>query len=151
MTTNISEYINAILVKERNLPVTALAEEMRSLVQRWHYERWTKVEKCKTWLTPSAETLLLEQYQLSMQMRLDPASDTIYTILDGDKNGVVDLQVRKCSCRRFQLEQLPCAHAMIAIWHSKRDVYDFYFKYYNSAVIVANWDTTVRHVKIQFP
>ncbi|KAL5566890.1 hypothetical protein UlMin_030054 [Ulmus minor] len=34
MTTNISECINAILVKEHELPVTALAEEMRSLVQR---------------------------------------------------------------------------------------------------------------------
>ncbi|KAL5559897.1 hypothetical protein UlMin_036108 [Ulmus minor] len=33
MTTNILECINAILVKERELPVTALAEEMRSLVQ----------------------------------------------------------------------------------------------------------------------
>ncbi|KAL5558735.1 hypothetical protein UlMin_034946 [Ulmus minor] len=125
MTTNISKCINTILVKERELPVTALAEEMRSLVQRWHYERRTEAEKCKTQLTPSVETLLSKQYQLSMRMRLDPASDTLYTILDGDKNGVVDLQARTCSYRRFQLEQLPCAHAMIAIQHSKRYVYDF--------------------------
>ncbi|KAL5581810.1 hypothetical protein UlMin_014252 [Ulmus minor] len=33
MMTNISECINAILVKERELPVTALAEEIKSLVQ----------------------------------------------------------------------------------------------------------------------
>ncbi|KAL5554741.1 hypothetical protein UlMin_042142 [Ulmus minor] len=125
MTTNISECINAILVKERELPITTLAEEMRSLVQRWHYERRTEVEKYKTLLTPSTETLLSEQYQLSMRMRLNPTSDTLYTILDGGKNGVVDLQSRTCSCKRFQLEQLPCVHAMIAIRHSKRDVYDF--------------------------
>ncbi|KAL5555972.1 hypothetical protein UlMin_038208 [Ulmus minor] len=111
MTTNISECINAILLKERELPVTALAEEMRSLVQRWHYERRTEADKCKTWFTPSAETLLSEQYQLSTRMRLDPASDTVYTVLDGDKNGVVDLQARTCSCRRFQLEQLPSTYA----------------------------------------
>ncbi|KAL5558548.1 hypothetical protein UlMin_034759 [Ulmus minor] len=131
ITTNISECINAILVKERELPVTALAEEMRSLVQRWHYERRTEAEKCKTRLTPSAETLLSEQYQLSMRMRLDPANDTVYTVLDGDKNEVVVLQAMTCSCRRFQLEQLPCAHAMIAIRHSKRDVYDLCSEYYN--------------------
>ena len=41
---------------------------MRSLVQRWHYERRTEAEKCKTWLTPSAETLLSEQYQLSIRI-----------------------------------------------------------------------------------
>ncbi|KAL5551767.1 hypothetical protein UlMin_001943 [Ulmus minor] len=115
MTTNISECINAILVKERELPVTALAEEMRSLVQRWHYERRTEAEKCKTRLTPTAETLLSEQYQLSMRMP------------------------RTCSCRRFQLEQLSCAYGMIAIRHSKRDVYDLCFEYYNSSTWKATY------------
>ncbi|KAL5563377.1 hypothetical protein UlMin_033124 [Ulmus minor] len=121
MTTNIFECINAILSKERELLVTTLAKEMRCLVQRWHYERRTKAEKCKTKLTPSAEALLSEHYQLSLRMCLDPASDTIYTMFDGDKNGVVNLDRRTCSCRHFQLEQLPCAHAMIAIRHRKRD------------------------------
>ncbi|KAL5544255.1 hypothetical protein UlMin_008039 [Ulmus minor] len=147
MTTNISECINVILVKERELPVTVLAEEMRSLVQRWHYERRTEAEKSKTRLTPSAETLLSEQYKLLMRMRLDPASDTVYNVLDGDKNGIVDLQTRTCSCRRFQLEQLPCAHAMIAIRHSKRDVYDFYSEYYNSST----WKATYAGVVYPLP
>ncbi|KAL5540126.1 hypothetical protein UlMin_044275 [Ulmus minor] len=147
MTTNISECINAILLKERELPVIALVEEMRSLVQRWHYERQMEAEKCKTRLTPSAETLLSEQYQLSMRMRLDPASNTVYTVLDGDKNRVVDLQARTCSCRQFQLEQLPCAHAMIAIRHSKRDVYDFCSEYYNSST----WKPTYTGVVYSLP
>ncbi|KAL5573136.1 hypothetical protein UlMin_022733 [Ulmus minor] len=131
MTTNILECINAILVKERELPVTVLVEELRSLVQRWHYERRTEADKCKTMLTPSTETLLSEQYQQSMRMR----------------NGVIDLQVRTCSCRRFQLEQLPCVHAMIAIWHSKRDVYDFCSEYYNSPT----WKATYAGVVYPLP
>ncbi|KAL5581751.1 hypothetical protein UlMin_014193 [Ulmus minor] len=69
----------------------------------------------------------------------------MYTILDGDKNGVVDLQARTCSCRQFQLEQLPCAHAMIAIRHSKRDVYDFCSEYYNSST----WKAT--YVGVVYP
>ncbi|KAL5581501.1 hypothetical protein UlMin_013943 [Ulmus minor] len=60
MTTNISKCINVILVKEWELPVTALAEEMRCLVQRWHYKRRTEAEKCKTKLTPSAKASLSE-------------------------------------------------------------------------------------------
>ncbi|KAL5545366.1 hypothetical protein UlMin_009150 [Ulmus minor] len=93
MMTKISECINAILVKERELPVTALAEEMRSL------------------------------------------------------DGVVDLQARTCSCRCFQLEQLPCAYAMIAIQHSKRDVYNFCSKYYNSST----WKATYAGVVYPLP
>ncbi|KAL5538898.1 hypothetical protein UlMin_046250 [Ulmus minor] len=132
MTTNISKCINVILVKERKLPITALAEEMKSLVQRLHYERRTEAEKCKTKLTPSAEALLAEQYQLSLPMRLDPAYETVYMVFDGDKNGVVDLQARTCSCRRFQLEQLPCGHAMIAIRYMRGDMYNFCSDYYLS-------------------
>ncbi|KAL5577499.1 hypothetical protein UlMin_019198 [Ulmus minor] len=133
MTTNISECINAILVKERELLVTALAEEMRCLVQRWHYERRTEVETCKTKLTPSTEGLLAEQYQKSLRMCIDPANDTVYIVFDGNKNGLVDLDRWSCSCRRFQLDQLSYAHAMIAIRHRKRDMYEFCSDYYSSA------------------
>ncbi|KAL5582716.1 hypothetical protein UlMin_015158 [Ulmus minor] len=101
MTTNISECINVILVKEQELPITAFAEEMRSLVQRSHYKQRIKADKCKMKLTPSAEALLAEQYQLSLRMHLDPACETVYTVFDGDKNGVVDLQAQMCSCRQF--------------------------------------------------
>ncbi|KAL5537601.1 hypothetical protein UlMin_043526 [Ulmus minor] len=132
MTTNISECINVILVQEWELPITALAEEMRNFVQMWHYERQTEVDKCKTKLTPLAEALLDEQYQLSLRMHLDPACETVYMVFDGDKNGVVDLQARTCSCRQFQLDQLPCAHVMIAIRHMRGDVYDFCSDYYLS-------------------
>ena len=54
-------------------------------------------------------------------------------MFDGDKNGIVDLQAQTCSCRRFQLEQLSCKHAMIAIHHRKHDVYKFCLDYYSSA------------------
>ncbi|KAL5558212.1 hypothetical protein UlMin_034423 [Ulmus minor] len=71
----------------------------------------------------------------------------MYIVLDGDKNGVVDLQERTYSCRRFQLEQLPCAHAMIAIRHSKRDVYNFCSEYYNSST----WKATYAGVVYPLP
>ncbi|KAL5542099.1 hypothetical protein UlMin_009809 [Ulmus minor] len=97
MTTNISECLNALFVKERELPVTALAKEMRSTIQSWHYERRLLTEKCKTKLTPEAKKALAEQYQLSICMR--------YKVFDGDKNDIVDLKALTCSYKRFQLEQ----------------------------------------------
>ncbi|KAL5546681.1 hypothetical protein UlMin_006368 [Ulmus minor] len=99
MTTNISECINVILIKERELPIIALAEEMRCL--------------------------------------LDPASNTIYTVFNGDNNGVIDLQA----------QQLPCTHAMIAIRHKRGDVYEFYSDYYSSAC----WKATYAGVVYPLP
>ncbi|KAL5548452.1 hypothetical protein UlMin_003683 [Ulmus minor] len=147
MTTNISKCINAILVKERELPITALAEKMRSLIQRWHYKWQTEVDKCKMKLTPSVEALLVEKYQLSLRMRLNPTSETVYMVFDGDKNGVVDLQARTCSFRQFQLDQFPCAHAMIAIRHMRGDVYDFCSDYYLSE----HWKATYAGMVYSLP
>ncbi|KAL5541880.1 hypothetical protein UlMin_009590 [Ulmus minor] len=80
-------------------------------------------------------------------LQLDPANDTVYTVFDGDKNGVVDLDRWTCSCRCFQLEQLPCAHAMIDIRHRKRDVYEFCSDYYSSAC----WKETYAGVVYPLP
>ncbi|KAL5556169.1 hypothetical protein UlMin_038405 [Ulmus minor] len=131
MTTNISEYLNAVFVKKHELLVIALAEEMRSIVQRWHYECHSLADKCKTKLTVEAEKALAEQYPLSLHMRLDPASDTHYTMFDDDKNGTIDLEAQTCSCIRFQLDQLPCAHAMIVIRYLRGDVYEYCSEYYS--------------------
>ena len=70
MTTNISKCVNVIFVKEQELPVIALAEEMRCIVQIWHYECQNEADKYKMKLTPSAEASLSEQYQLSLRMRV---------------------------------------------------------------------------------
>ncbi|KAL5549338.1 hypothetical protein UlMin_004569 [Ulmus minor] len=42
MTTNISESLNAVLVKVRELPITALVNEIWLLCQKWFHERRTK-------------------------------------------------------------------------------------------------------------
>ncbi|KAL5556423.1 hypothetical protein UlMin_038659 [Ulmus minor] len=39
MTTNISESLNAVLVKVRELPITAFVNEIRLLCQKWFHER----------------------------------------------------------------------------------------------------------------
>ena len=52
MTTYISQCLNAMFVKERELPVTTLVDEMRSIVQCWHYECRSLTEKFKTKPTP---------------------------------------------------------------------------------------------------
>ncbi|KAL5573498.1 hypothetical protein UlMin_023095 [Ulmus minor] len=78
---------------------------------------------------------------------LDPTNDAVYTIFDGNKNGIVDLDRRTCTCQCFQLEQLPCTHAMIAIFHRKRDVYELCSDYYSSGY----WKATYAGVVYPLP
>ncbi|KAL5580381.1 hypothetical protein UlMin_012823 [Ulmus minor] len=107
MTTNIVECINGVLLSERELPITVLAERMRSLLQCWHFERQIEAGKCKNTLTPNAERHLAEQFNLSLWMR-----------------------ACTCTCRKFQLDQLPCPHAMVAISQVSANVYGYCSDYY---------------------
>ncbi|KAL5580522.1 hypothetical protein UlMin_012964 [Ulmus minor] len=171
MTMNISEYLNVVLVKEWELLVIALTDEMRSIIKQFFYYlpfRCALIFSNKTKFTPEAEKALTEQYQLSLHMHnyfkdicnvcelykqgsqyifLDPAFDAYYTIFDDDKNGIVDLEARTCSCKRFQLDHLPCAHAMIAIRHLRGDVYEYCSDYHS----LKHWKSTYAGVFYPLP
>ena len=109
----------------------------------WSIIIWTvstiALDACKYSSFCYNQRFSIHMYEIRIHMlpifflELDPASDIVYTVFDGDQNGIVDLDRRTCSCRCFQLEQLPCAHAMITIHHRKHDVYEFCLYYYSSA------------------
>ncbi|XP_022158318.1 protein FAR-RED ELONGATED HYPOCOTYL 3-like [Momordica charantia] len=58
MTTNIADFMNAVLVHARYLPVTALLEHCRALLQRWYYERQTYASTRASILTDYAEGIV---------------------------------------------------------------------------------------------
>ena len=48
MTTNISELLNAVLVKVRELPIATFVNKVRLLFQKWFHKRRTKVGGCSS-------------------------------------------------------------------------------------------------------
>ncbi|XP_038698032.1 uncharacterized protein LOC119995596 [Tripterygium wilfordii] len=51
---------------------------------------------------------------MSQRLNVQPISHSEYYVRDGDQDGQVDLQNKTCSCRVFDLDQLPCVHALAA-------------------------------------
>ncbi|GER46265.1 zinc finger containing preotein [Striga asiatica] len=41
------------------------------------------------------------------------ASDSIYKVLSYGQAFIVDIVAKTCSCHRFQIDEIPCAHAYI--------------------------------------
>ena len=58
MTTNISESMNAALVKVRELPITAFVNEIRLLCQRWFFERRSKAKDFTSKMSKDVEKKL---------------------------------------------------------------------------------------------
>ncbi|KAM6580961.1 hypothetical protein CsatA_004735 [Cannabis sativa] len=62
MTSNIAESLNAANLAARELPITTLMESLRALIQQWTYTNRKKAQKTTTFLTPTAEKKLVDNF-----------------------------------------------------------------------------------------
>ncbi|KAM6599242.1 hypothetical protein CsatA_018851 [Cannabis sativa] len=62
MTSNIAESLNAANLAARELPITTLMESLRALIQQWTYTNKKKAQKTTTFLTPTAEKKLVDNF-----------------------------------------------------------------------------------------
>ncbi|XP_057808750.1 uncharacterized protein LOC131023226 [Salvia miltiorrhiza] len=53
-----------------------------------------------------------------------------FPVSSSDRNYVVDLRARSCSCHEFDLDLIPCPHAAAAIFKSKQSCIAFVSSYY---------------------
>ncbi|KAL5570617.1 hypothetical protein UlMin_027192 [Ulmus minor] len=114
MTTNISESLNAVLVKVKELPITAFVNEIWLFCQKWFHERRTKAGGCTSMM--SKDVICADQYT--------------FDVVDGDRNYCVDMALWTCTCRKFQLDQLPCDHVLAVVRKTPYQAYDLCSLYY---------------------
>ncbi|XP_020415435.1 uncharacterized protein LOC109947963 [Prunus persica] len=113
MTTNIAESINSVLRFTRMLPVVHLIGEIVNLLVKWFTERRELALNCTTTLCPNfGEKKLRNRLEDVARMNVVKVNNAQYNVLDGDMDDLVDLMNNSCSCRKFQLEQLPCKHVV---------------------------------------
>ncbi|XP_020412042.1 uncharacterized protein LOC109947064 [Prunus persica] len=131
MTTNIAESINSVLRFARMLPVVHLIGEIVNLLVKWFTERRELALNCTTTLCPNfGEKKLRNRLEDATRMNVVKLNHAQFNVLDGDKDGLVDLTNNSCSCRKFQLEQLPCKHVVAVCRFLKVNVYSKASRYY---------------------
>ncbi|KAK3189093.1 hypothetical protein Dsin_028654 [Dipteronia sinensis] len=125
MTSSIVESINSCLVHARQMPITTMVEFIREMFQKWFYKRRTKAENTRTHLTPWATELIKERNKDSEKYTVRPIDSVNFNVKDGNKDGLVNLFKKICSCTKFQVDKLPCRHALTAIRYAKKPFQDF--------------------------
>ncbi|XP_034203776.1 uncharacterized protein LOC117618293 [Prunus dulcis] len=131
MTTNIAESINSVLRFARMPPVVHLIGEIVNLLVKWFTERRELALNCTTTLCPNfGEKKLRNRLEDAARMNVVKVNNAQYNVLDGDMDGLVDLTNNSCSCRKFQLEQLPCKHVVAVCRFLKVSVYAKASRYY---------------------
>ncbi|XP_073046159.1 uncharacterized protein [Primulina eburnea] len=148
MTTNRVESINAKLKTEREMTIVALFDAIHKLTSKWFNKHRNAAGSATTTLTPSTEAILRANFTLSQRLKASQLNAFEYNVYDDGKDEVVNLFDRSCSCRVFQIDKIPCAHAIVAIYGAKSDLYDFCSPYYTSQMWALAYADTIYPVPI---
>ncbi|CAL8084251.1 unnamed protein product [Prunus armeniaca] len=150
MTTNIAESINSVLRFARMLPVLHLIDEIINLLVKWFSKRRDFALKCTSTLCPDfGEKKLRRRLECASRMNVVKLNHVEYNVVDGDMDGHVHLTNNTCSCRKFQLEQLPCKHVVAVCRFLKLNVYSMASRYYTRNTWLDAYSDTIYPVQPQ--
>ncbi|XP_009617648.1 uncharacterized protein [Nicotiana tomentosiformis] len=109
--------LDAIAKDARELPVVELLEYMRTLHEG-----------------------LMKSYRIQ---RMRASIDYIHTVIDGVNRFIVCLQNKRCSCGQFQLDELPCPHALAALRHMNESFENYYSPYYTKESLLQTYEIPI--------
>ncbi|KAK3224395.1 hypothetical protein Dsin_011420 [Dipteronia sinensis] len=97
-----------------------MAEFIRDMLQMWFYNRRTNAREMSTYLTTFADEHIKDRTETAHRCEIHPIHFNTFKVDDKWKETTVDLDERSCSCRQWDLDELPCSHAMAVARYASR-------------------------------
>ncbi|XP_060188575.1 uncharacterized protein LOC132617559 isoform X4 [Lycium barbarum] len=143
MTSNIAECINRHLVAARELPIFDFLEEVRKMYGRWNYTNRRNGTYTFTTLSKKFQEKLSINEYLCLRMTVEPSTEYVYTVHDGGRRFVVCLKNKTCSCRMFQIDEIPCPHAWAVLKKKNLKADDYCSELFKPETVVKTYDIPV--------
>lgn len=122
-TLGITELLYNWALEGHELPIVQMMENIRVQLTKWFDERrGLGMSWASSYLVPSAEKLISEAVADSHCYQVLRANKVEFEIVSSERTNIVDIQTHCCSCRRWQIYGVPCAHAAAALISSGEDV-----------------------------
>ncbi|XP_050207784.1 uncharacterized protein LOC126657177 [Mercurialis annua] len=149
MTSNPAESLNAALVHARELPVATLLMHLHDLQQEYSYKHRNIAHNTITRMMKKHEDVLAQSYVNSLKLQVKPSSNEVFTVMHNGEKYTVDLKKRTCTCKRFDIDEIPCQHAVVILNEMNREPYDFCSRYYMKEAMLATYSEMVFPIEKQ--
>ena len=143
MTTGIVESLNAVLKNARDLPVLQLVEELKNLLQKWFVTHQQQAMPMSTELTRWADGELHSRYNMSATYLVEPINSKECNVNYAGISAQVNLDTRSCTCRQFDLDHIPCAHAIAACRFYNISCYTLCSKYFTTKALLSSYSECI--------
>lgn len=130
MWSNMAECFNSWIEKERHLPITQLVDRIRLKMMELMCFRRETAAKWRHVICPKMDEALTNAFQESKSWDVKFCSSDVLEVLC-DPSVMVDIGRRTCSCTQWQLNGVPCVHAVCAIKKSRRALNDCVDRYFH--------------------
>ncbi|KAM3239192.1 hypothetical protein P3L10_014226 [Capsicum annuum] len=117
MTSNIVESVNSLFGDEREFSIKAMFEKISEKYSDFFNERRVQF-KCpekRTRFVLEIKRKISTNISLENRLFSHKVADNKFRITDHGDSSMVYLQTRSCTCRVFDLDKIPCPHAMEAL------------------------------------
>ncbi|KAL5564231.1 hypothetical protein UlMin_027395 [Ulmus minor] len=148
-TTNMVESLNSMLVNARDFPYVALLDVIQEKMSKWWNDRRIVATAITTPLTPSRESELRPRFAQSNGRHTSQLNPITYHVKGGELEGVVDIFNKTCTCKEFDIDKLPCVHAVAAAHHAQVSVYNLVSPYYTKEYYLLAYGETIYPVGSQ--
>ncbi|XP_022033091.2 uncharacterized protein LOC110934216 [Helianthus annuus] len=117
LLNNMCEVFNSKILEGRDKPIIAMLEFIREYCMRRIVNVLQLIERSDGLLTPYATELFEEIKKDATRYTIIWNGEGHYQVTGGVNQYVVNMEQRTCSCRRWELNGIPCRHAVAAIWN----------------------------------
>lgn len=114
-TLGVTELLYNWALEGHELPIVQMMEHIRHHLTSWFNDRRAMSMRWNSVLVPSAEKRIQEAIADAPCYQVLRANEVEFEIVSTERTNIVDIQTRVCSCHRWQLYGLPCAHAAAAL------------------------------------
>ena len=132
MTTNNFESLNATFNAARGWPIIHLLETIKITISTWLYKRRAEIENWSAPLTFHAEVMMRNNFMESSIMNVLPLNKFEFEFIDGTFAVLVNLEKLSCTCCEFDIDKIPCAHAIAASKSQQINVYSLCSEFYKT-------------------
>ncbi|WOL05714.1 hypothetical protein Cni_G14443 [Canna indica] len=130
VSNNISETFNGYILKARSKPIINMLEDIRRMLMARMQSKRELMLKSNDTICPTIRKKLEKNKKERKDCHVTPAGNMIFEVQSFDKSNVVNLVNRICSCRCWDINGIPCKHAISCILWLKEELEHYVHDYY---------------------
>ncbi|XVF84982.1 hypothetical protein PTKIN_Ptkin17bG0082300 [Pterospermum kingtungense] len=135
LDNNHAEAFNAKIIHSRHMSIISMFEEIRHYVMRRIAKNKGICAKWTKQFCPKICEKIEHNKELNAYCHVVWNGDRRYEVVCHDDRFVVNVDKRKCTCRRWDLTGIPCCHAICVIHFRKEKVEDYVAEVYKTEVV----------------